>query len=173
MIPEAVVPAELINVLIAVVFVAAVAMVLQAVFLFGAWRSSVAIKEQTTIIADHAESLVTSVQRAVEQSRKEIAEVTTKASDVLDLSHKQLLRIDGVLTEATTRAKVQMDRVELILDDTISRVHETVGLLQDGLLRPLREINSFAVGVRAALQHLVRGRRITVEQATHDDEMFI
>lgn len=173
MIPEAVVPAELINVLIAAVFVAAVAAVLQACFLYGAWRSTVAIKEQTRILADHAESLVTSAQRALEQSRKEIVEVTTKASDVLDLSHKHLLRIDEVLSDAAARAKVQMDRVELIVDDTVSRVHETVGLLQDGLLRPLREINGFAAGIRAALQQLVRGRRMTVEQATHDDEMFI
>jgi len=173
MIPEAVIPVGLINVLIAAVIIAAVAMVLQAIFLFGAYRSSVVTKDKVTIIADHAESLVTSVQRAVEQSRKEISEVSAKASTVLDLSHKQLLRVDEVLGEATARAKIQMDRVELILDDTIGRLHETVSVLQDGILRPLREINGFAVGVRAALDHLIRGRRITVEKATHDEEMFI
>jgi hypothetical protein len=172
--PEVVVISEaLLNVLIGAVIVAAVALVLQAFFLFGVYRSSMATKEQVTLIAGHVESLAASVQKTVEQSRKQITDVSTKANEVLDLTRKQLVRIDEVLGEATSRARIQMDRVELILDDTVSRLHETTNLVQDGILRPLREINGFAVGIRAALEYLIHGRRITVEQATHDDEMFI
>ena len=173
MTPEAVIPAALINTLIAAVIVAAVAMVLQAIFMFGTYRSAAATKEQVTNIAGHTESLVSSVQRAVEQSRKQITEVSAKATEVLDLTHKQLVRIDDVLGEATTRAKAQLERVEMMLDDAVSRVHETTNMLHEGILRPLRELNGVAVGVRAALEFLMRGRRLTVEQATHDEEMFI
>jgi hypothetical protein len=173
MIPEAVIPAALINLLIAAVIVAAVAMVLQAIFMYGTYRSSAATKEQVFNIATHAESLVSSIQQAVEQSRKQIVEVSAKAGEVLDLTHKQLVRIDEVLGEATARARIQMDRVEMILDDTASRVQETTRMLHNGILRPLREINGVAAGVRAAVEYLMRARRPTVDQATHDEEMFI
>ena len=92
---------------------------------------------------------------------------------MLDTTQKQLVRVDDVLGEATSRAKVQMERVELVLDDTISRVHGTVMELNNGILRPLRELNGLALGIRAAFQHLVRGGRPNVAQATSDEEMFI
>lgn len=166
-------PEALMYVMAAAVVVAALALLLQAVMLVGVYRSSKATKEQVGIIAGHVESLTQSAQRTVEQSRKQITEVTTKATEVLDLTRTQLVRIDEVLSEATARAKIQMDRVEMVLDDTISRLHETTTLVQNGILRPLREINGFVVGVRTALAHLLHGRRPTVEQATHDEEMFI
>jgi hypothetical protein len=119
------------------------------------------------------ESFVVSTQRSLEQSRKQVSEVATKTGEVLDLTYKQLVRIDEVLGDATSRARIQMDRVELILDDTLSRLHETTALLNKGILRPIREINGVAAGVQAALASLFSGRRLTVERATHDDEMFI
>jgi CBS-domain-containing membrane protein len=157
----------------AAVVVAALALVVQALMLVGVYKSSKATKEQVQLIAGHAESLAQSVQRTVEQSRKQISEVSTKANEVLDLTRTQLVRIDEVLGEATSRARIQMDRVEMIVDDTVSRLHATANLIHDGILRPIREVNGFAVGIRTALEHLIRGRRPTVAQATHDEEMFI
>ena len=81
--------------------------------------------------------------------------------------------VEEVVSDATSRAKVQMDRVELVLDDTLSRAHETVALLHSGIMRPLREINGVTAGLRAALQFLSRGNRPSVAQATSDEEMFI
>lgn len=163
----------LIPVMAGAVIVAAAALVLQALLLLAIYRSSKAIREQVATIAGQAESLVQSVQTTMEASRKQLLEVTTKANDVLDLTLTQLVRIDDVLSDATTRAKIQLDRVELILDDTVSRVHATANAIHDGILRPLRELNGLAVGLGAALSFLFRGRPISVEQATHDEEMFI
>jgi hypothetical protein len=92
---------------------------------------------------------------------------------VLELLHKDLVQADEILGEVTARARIQMDRVEMVLDDTVSRVQETIALLNKGILRPVREINALAAGVSAALGFLFRGRRISVERATHDEEMFI
>jgi CBS-domain-containing membrane protein len=166
-------PDALIYVMTAAVVVGALALLLQALMLVGVYKSTKATKEQVEVIAGHAESLVQSAQRTVEQTRKQINEVSTKAGEILDLSRKQLVRIDEVLGEATMRAKSQMDRVEMVLDDSVSRIHETANLIHDGILRPVREINGFVVGIRTALEYLVRGQRTTVADATHDDEMFI
>jgi hypothetical protein len=66
-----------------------------------------------------------------------------------------------------------LERVELVLDDTLSRAHETVATVHDGIMRPLRELNGIAAGVKSALAYLARGNRPSVDQATSDEEMFI
>jgi hypothetical protein len=166
-------PDALLNVMTGAVVVSAVALVFQAFLLFGMFRASRATREQVTQIAGHVESFVEYSQRTLEQGRKQVSDLAVKTAEVLDLTHKQLVRIDEVLGEATSRARVQMDRVELILDDTLSRLHETSASLHKGILRPIREINGLAAGLQAALGVLFRGHRLSVERATHDEEMFI
>jgi hypothetical protein len=61
----------------------------------------------------------------------------------------------------------------MVVDDTVSRVHESVTAVHNGLLRPVREIQGIATGVRTAVEHFLRGGRPSVAQATQDDEMFI
>jgi hypothetical protein len=46
-------------------------------------------------------------------------------------------------------------------------------VLHDGIMKPLREVNGIAAGVRAALGAMARGNRPTVDRATSDEEMFI
>lgn len=160
-------------VITAAVVVSALAMILQAVLLYGLYRSSKATRDHVALIAVRSESLVETAQKALEQSRKQIGEVTSKAAEILDVTRVQLARVDEILTDATSRAKVQMDRVEMVLDDTISRVHETTAMLHNGILRPLKEVNAFSLAIRAAFHALLTGKRPTVAQATQDDEMFI
>jgi len=166
-------PDVLLYLITSAVVVSALALLLQALFMFGVYRSARATREQMAAAAGHVESFAASASQALEQSRKQISEVAAKTAAVLDLTHKQLARIDDVLGEATSRARIQMDRVEMVLDDSLSRVQETAALLNKGILRPVREINAVAAGFQAALGYLFRGRRISVEQATHDEEMFI
>jgi ABC-type transporter Mla subunit MlaD len=119
------------------------------------------------------ESLVSIATTTVEQSGKQINEITTRANDILDSTKRQLAIMEDVVGDAAVRAKVQMERVELVLDDTLSRAHETVSVVHDGIMRPLREVNGIAVGIRAALGAIARGNRPTVDRATSDEEMFI
>ncbi len=74
-----------------------------------------------------------------------------------------------MLNDASVRAKVQLEKAEMVIDDTMSRAHETVALVQNGITRPLREIHGVAAGVRAAMSHLARSGRASVAQATHDE----
>jgi hypothetical protein len=123
---------------------------------------------------------VVKAQATVEKSGRQITEITTRANailesskDILDSTKRQLAIVEEVVGDAAVRARVQMERVELVLDDTLSRAHETVAVVHDGIMRPLREVNGIAAGVRAALGALARGNRPTVDRATSDEEMFI
>jgi hypothetical protein len=89
------------------------------------------------------------------------------------VTKQQLAKVDELLTDATTRAKVQMERAEMVLDDTMTRVQETVSYVQSGVVRPVREVYGVFAGIRTALAYLGRAGRATVDHATSDEEMFI
>jgi hypothetical protein len=163
----------LIYVMASAVVLGAVALILQALLLLGVYKASKATHEQVMGLSDRAVSFFETTGQSIELSRKQLAEVAVKTSEVLDLTQTQLVRIDDFLGEATLRARIQMDRVELVLDDTVAGLYAAATLLNKGILRPVREINAVAAGVQAALASLFRGQRLSVERATHDEEMFI
>ena len=166
-------PDNLVTIMAAAVVVSAVALVAQALLVFGMYRAMRTLKDQVSEFLPRAQVFLESAEKALVENQQQIREVTEKASSVLDVTQKQLVRVDEFVGEATGRAKVQMERLELILDDTIGRVHDTVMQLNQTVLRPVREIAGLASGVRAAIQHLLRGGRPNVAQATSDEEMFI
>ena len=163
----------LLYVMAAFVIISAIALCIQAGMLAGIYKTVKAMQETINPLVPKVESLVEKTNLTVEQSSKQITEITTRANDILDSTKRQLAIVEEVVGDAAVRAKVQMERVELVLDDTLSRVHETVAVFHDGIMRPLREVNGIAAGVRAALGALARGNRPTVDQATSDEEMFI
>jgi hypothetical protein len=154
------------------VFVAAVALCIQAGLLFGIYRSARSLEEKATPLLPKVEALVETSRAAIEDSRKQIHEISIKTNDILDSTRKQLARVDEVMEDATGRARVQMDRAEMVLDDTMNRAQETVALVHSGIMKPLREIQGVSAGLRAALNFLMRGRNGPVH-ATADEEMFI
>src|SRR5262249_12484815 len=119
------------------------------------------------------EALVDSTKTTVEQSKQQILDITAKANDILESTKSQLAMVEDVVADATSRAKVQLERVEMVLDDTMSRAQETVATVHHGIMRPLREINGIAAGIKTAFAYLARGNRPSVAQATSDEEMFI
>ncbi len=154
------------------VIVSAVALCIQAGFLFAIFKAIRGIEERTAPLIPKLDALVDTSRTAIEESRMQIRDITQKPSDILDSTRKQLSRVDEVLEDAASRARVQMDRAEMVLDDTMNRAQETVALVHSGIMKPLREIQGIQAGVRAALDFLMRGRR-NGPVATADEEMFI
>jgi ABC-type Na+ efflux pump permease subunit len=163
----------LVQVMTAFVVLSALAMIAQAAMVFGMFRAVKELKSQMAVFLPKAESFLVTSQKTMEDNRQQIAEITTKASLIMDNAHKQITRVDTVTEELSTRLKAQFDRAELVLDDTITRVHGTVMMLNNGVLKPIREVNGFAAGLRAGVQYLLKGSRPSVAQATADEEMFI
>ncbi len=163
----------LLYVMVVFVVISAVALVVQAGLLFVIYRTSRSLDERIAALAPKIESLVETSRAAVEDSRRQILELTRKAGEILDSAKAQIATVEEVLTEFSARAKVQMERAEMVLDDTVSRAQETVALIHGGIMRPLREIHGVAAGLRTAFLYLFRGTRPNVDQATSDEEMFI
>ena len=171
---------QLLVVLTVFVFVAALAMVIQAGLLFGIYKAARTMQQQTSSVIPQVRSVLTKAESAIDENRKNIVEITakaneiaSKANDLVDMSKAQMAKLDVVITDASQRAKVQLDRAELVLDDTMTRVHHTVTAVNNGIVRPVKELQAITAGISAAVQHFLRGGRPSVAQATHDDEMFI
>ncbi|MGE5645604.1 MAG: hypothetical protein ACM336_07420 [Acidobacteriota bacterium] len=157
-----------------------VALIIQVILLGVIAVAVLQTRKQVNGVVAKAEPLIAKMHPIVDTGqqilgdvRRYAADVSVKTNDLLELSRKQLGRVDEVLAEAASRTRTQMDRIEMVMDDTVNRFQETTSLLQNGVVRPLKQLNALTTGVRTAVSVLLAGRRTTVEQATHDEEMFI
>ncbi len=155
------------------VFVAAAALCIQAGFLFGIYKATRKLEERTLPLLPKVEALVESSRTVVDNSRVQIQEITVKTNEILDATRRQLARVDEVMEDAVARAHIQLDHAEMVVDDSINRAQETVTLVHNGIMMPLREIQGVAAGLRAGLRYLMRGRNNGPVHATADEEMFI
>jgi len=162
------------------VAVAAIALVIQAGMMFRIYKVTRALHEQAVSILPQVRTVLSKAETTLDESRKNIVEITakaneitTKANELMDMGKVQMVKIDAVITDASQRAKVQLERAELVVDDTLTRVNQSVSAVHHGILRPIREIQGVTAGISAAVQHFLRGGRPSVAQATHEDEMFI
>lgn len=163
----------LLIVIVVFVIVSAVAMCIQVgmlIAMFGAVRR---LEATITPMLPKINALIESSQAVVEDSKKQIHDITAKTNEILDITRKQLTRVDEVLEDAAMRARVQLDRAEMVIDDAMHRAQETVAMVHQGVMTPIREIQGVAAGIRAGLNFLMRGRRDGPLHATADEEMFI
>ncbi len=165
-------PQNLLTVMTVFVFIAAVALVIQAAMLFGIYKAARGLQENVQRLLPKTEALLETSRRTVEDSRKQIADITAKTGEILDLTRKQVDRVDEILEDAAARARVQLDRAEMVLDDAMARTQRTVALVEGGIVKPILQIQGVAAGIRTAITFLMRGRP-NPAGAHADEEMFI
>ena len=162
----------LLTVMTAFVIIAAVALIIQAATLFGIYKASRGMQENVQRLMPKIEGVLETSRKTIEDSRKQIADITSKTSEILDTTRQQVHRIDEFLNDAAARARVQMDRAEMVLDDAMVRTQRTVAVVEGGILKPIVQIQGVAAGIKTALTFLMRGRP-NPEDAHSDEEMFI
>jgi Skp family chaperone for outer membrane proteins len=153
--------------------VAAIAMVVQAAMMYGVSKSARAVSERVAQLAPKVESLAETSRAAIDEGRASMAEITSRTKEILDTTQRQLNRVDRVLEDVEERARIQFDRAEAVVDDAVNRAQQTVAIVHGGIMKPIREINGVAAGVRAAIHYFMRGGRPTPDRVTVDEEMFI
>jgi hypothetical protein len=166
------------------VALAALAMLIQAAMLVGLLLVARKLQQKIMPLLGPAQNILESSRRLLGKVEGHVDRIGTSveghiekigssSSAILDTTKQQLVKVDGLLSDATTRAKSQMDRAEMVLDDTMTRVQQTVSTVQSGVLRPVREVQGLFAGVKGALSYLSKSGRPTVDHATSDEEMFI
>ncbi len=155
------------------VILAAIAMIVQAAVFVGIFIATRRTQKKLAEILPQTKKVLETSQKTIEITHKYITEIGTRTTALLDSTKEQMVKVEDLVTDASSRAKVQMERAEMVLDDSMSRAHETVVLVQRGILKPIREVHGVLSGFRAALAFLGRTGRPTVDHVTSDEEMFI
>lgn len=164
---------NLLLVLTIFVAVAVVALVLQLATLVGMLLALRKVQALVTQVWPEIQAIIGVSRRTVEKAEVHINKIGAAGAAIMDVTQQQVHKIDLLLNDVNTRTRVQVERAEMVLDDTMSRAQETVSIVQRTVLRPIREVHGILSGIRTAVSHLGRGTRPTVDHATSDEEMFI
>ena len=97
------------------------------------------------------------VSRAVDEFHGELKPLIAKANRIADDAAR-----------VTELAVIQVERVDSLLATTTARVDETLNLLQNVVVRPVRQGAAIMAAVRAALQALRSWQKRS--STPHDDE---
>jgi len=164
--------------LVTLTAIVAAALVLQVAAFWGIHRSIRAISTRL-------ESLSSNVERRIGPLTERAQEllVTARAAGeqfqalqrdfaaTTGIIHRRVAALDTFLAETTDSARLQVARVEDLIDTTSARMEETVERVQRGVVAPLNEIAALLRGVRVGFNFFFRGR--SAQQAHQDEEMFI
>lgn len=157
--------------LVVAVLVAQTVLLLILVVAFRKWlkRTGVLIDQ----VSRNVDPILQTSRDLLSETREKLAWTTANLNEISQLVKNQVVRIDGLVTDATNRAQLQIVRLDDMVGDTMHRVEETTYAIQKGVLGPVREIAALMAGVRATMEFLFHRNRKTVERATQDEEMFI
>jgi ABC-type transporter Mla subunit MlaD len=144
-----------------------------AVAMLWIYRSSRRMEEKLALLLDKASPVLDSARSLVDDARPKIQEVIIRAAEITTSARDQMARLDALVTETSDCVRVQIERIDMVVGDAVTRVQETGAAVQGTILKPVREVNGLISGVRAALSTLARGNRASVDHATQDEEMFI
>lgn len=161
------------------VIIGAIALIFQAAMLFGMYKTTRVLRDRLLLTLPKAEALIETSKIAIEsskgvleESRIAVGEIRAKSNTILDAGQRQMLQLETLVGDATDRASKQLAFAEAVVEDTLNRVESTVGMVHQGVLKPIRSITGLAAGVGAAVNYLL-SRRPNPHGATLDEEMFI
>ena len=155
------------------VAVSSISLLMNALASLGLYRAVRRMEADIRPLIPEAAKTLGDAQKTLTEALGQIRELSEKAHGVLDRSRQNLDSFAATRDEFTERLRVQAERLELVLDDTLTRVHDVVGVVHNGVMTPVREVSGVLAGIRTAFSTLLRNRRPSVDRVTHDDEMFI
>jgi methyl-accepting chemotaxis protein len=101
----------------------------------------------------------------------------TVSEDVVEIggaAREQFHRVEEMVGETGQTLQSQLEKVDNMSREVTERVNETVDVVQDSIIRPVREIGALARGLTMGLEVLLnRKNRSTVDKAHSDEELFI
>jgi len=155
------------------VAVSSLSLLIQAVASWRIYLSVRKLQEEISPLIPRAKAAIEKAENSLQQAAADLHQAAETATSLMQAVREQVDGIDRARQELAAQWRVQSERIDLVLEDILSRVQEVVGVLHGTVMRPVREVSGMVAGVKAALQTLLLARRPTVDRATHDDEMFI
>jgi hypothetical protein len=155
------------------VLISSVAMLFIALALVGIYLTVRRVESQVSPLIPQAREFLVNSRAAIDEALKQIHEAGAKTQAVLTDLRTEVTGFSAARTDITNQVQAQIQRIELVLDDSLSNIQEVVSVIHGGVIKPIREVNGIVAGVRTAVRAFFGARRPSVAQATQDEETFI
>jgi hypothetical protein len=120
-------------------------------------------------ISAKVEESLTSIKGMVESLKP----ISARLGETTEIIHKRVVDVDDFLAETTRTARLEILRLQDVVQSATHRADVILEQLQSSVLGPINEISAVSRAIRAALSVLFRGRRNISDGSAHDEEMFI
>jgi hypothetical protein len=147
----------------------AAAIVTQAGVLVGIYVMSRRLSTQVERFMNETRELMVPVRSIAEN-------LSTASANIVEIglsARDQFRRVEALVTDTGEALHVQLERFDRVSHNVIDRINETAEIVQDSVVRPVREIAAVAKGLTRGFGSFFFGRRSTVDQARQDEELFI
>lgn len=173
------------NTLLALVVVIAALFVLQTIAVVALVFAMRRMSEQMSAlmismeeVTRNAGPVLRTAREMMAESREKLALVSQNLVEISQVSKQQVARLDGVLADVSDRLRLQVIRLDQLMSNTVARVEETTELVQNNIVKPVRELSAILAGVRTGVEYLLRRNRSRADrpapaQATQEEELFI
>jgi methyl-accepting chemotaxis protein len=156
----------------------AVMVVLQTIVFFGIYQAirhmSAAVDRMGKDLLGHIQVVSGKVDegvRAIKGISEGFKPIRDKLEDTTDIIRNRVSELDGFIAEIANTARLEVLRIQDIVQSVSEKVEETLELLRKGILAPLNEINAISRAVRIAMDVLFRRQK--KPGSVQDEEMFI
>ncbi len=155
------------------VLISSVALLLSALASVGTYLAVRKLQSQVSPLVPQVTEFLVNSRAALDEALKQFRETGEKTRAVLDDMRAEVGNFSAARKDITDRVQAQMQRIELVLDDSLTDIQEVVTAVHGGVIKPIREVTGVLAGVRVAVRSFFGGRRPSVAQATQDEEIFI
>ena len=160
------------------IIIAAAAIVLQALAMFGVYQVMRRIQgEVTGIRADvnrRIDPLAESLTEIITNSREPLRSITADLAEVARVLRERTGSVDAVLDDLLDRFRLQVIRVDQTMTDVLEKVDKTTAAIQRNIIAPVAEASAILKGVQAGLDFfLARRRQSSTRDVPQDEQMFI
>lgn len=160
------------------VIIAAAAVVLQALAMFGLYKVAQRIRGEVTGVREDVnrriEPLAESLTEIVSESRDPLRSITADLAEVSRVLRERTGSVDEVLDDLLERFRVQVIRVDQTITDVLEKVDKTTATVQRNIIAPVSEASAILKGVQAGLDFfLSRREQSRTRDVPQDEQMFI
>ena len=146
-----------------------VAIITQAGVLLGIYFMSKRLSEQVERFMRETREMMVPIRSIAENLKTASANLVEIGLSARD----QFRRVEAMVTDTGEALHVQLERFDRVSQNVMDRINETAEIVQDSVVRPVREVAAVAKGLSRGFGAFFFGRRSTVDQARQDEELFI
>ena len=148
----------------------AIAVMTQAGVLFAIYLMSRRLSEQVDRFMKDTREMMVPMRTIAENLR-------TASANFVEIglsAREQFRRVEGMVTDTGDVLHTQLERLDKVTRDVVDRINATAEVVQDSVVRPVREVSAIAKGLGRGFEALFsRRQRRPVDQAHQDEELFI